>query len=141
MSGKNQYPFTANWQSTSPVPTFRPVVALWGGGSQPSAIVTGTMSGTNTIYSNIIDISRMDNIGLEVAWSGTPTGTFSIMVSNSGINFNALTFTPPLAQPAGSAAGMAIDLNQVPFKYMMLQYVNVSGAGSLAVYGQSKDLN
>lgn len=141
MSGKNQYPFTENWQSTSPVPTFRPVVAMWGGGSQPSGILTGTMSGTNTIYSNIIDISRMDNVGLEVAWTGTPVGTFSVMVSNSGINFNALTFNPPLAQPAGSAAGMAIDLNQVPFKYLMLQYTNASGSGVLTVYGQSKDLN
>lgn len=99
------------------------------------------MSATASIYSQIIDISKIDNIGLEVAWSGTPTGTFSVMVSNSGINFNALTFNPALAQPVGSAGGMAIDLNQVPFKFIYLKYVNSSGSGSLTTYGQNKDLN
>lgn len=99
------------------------------------------MASTNTIYSQIIDISKMDNIGLEVTWTGTPTGTFSVMVSNSAINFYALTFVPALAQPSGSAGGYAVDLNQVPFKYIMLQYVNASGSGTLTVYGQNKDLN
>lgn len=83
----------------------------------------------------------MDNIGLEVTWSGTPTGTISVMVSNSGINFYTLTFNPILAQPAGSASGYAIDLNQLPFKYMLIEYVNSSGSGTLNIYGQSKDLN
>lgn len=99
------------------------------------------MATTATIYSQIIDISRMDNCGLEVTWTGTPTGTFSILVSNSGISFYTLTFTPVLAQPSGSAGGYAVDLNQLPFRYMMLQYVNASGAGTLSVYGQQKDLN
>lgn len=83
----------------------------------------------------------MDNIGLEVTWTGTPTGTFTVNVSNSGISFYALTFSPALAQPAGSASGYAIDLNQIPFKYIMLKYINASGSGVLSVYGQNKDLN
>lgn len=99
------------------------------------------MASTNTIYSQILDLSKMDNIGLEVTYTGTPTGTFSVMVSNSGINFYALTFSPALTQPAGGAGGYAIDLNQVPFKYMSLQYANTSGTGVLTVYGQNKDLN
>ena len=83
----------------------------------------------------------MDNVGLEVAWSGTPTGTLSVLVSNSGINWSALTFSPPIGQPAGSAAMETIDLNQLPFKYLMLQYVNSSGSGTLTVYAQLRDLN
>ena len=141
MGSKNQYPFTANWQTTNPSTGFLPVPTGYSGGSVPSGTLSGTMSSKNTIYSNILDISRMDNIGLEVTWTGTPTGTFSIMVSNSGINFYALSFNPALSQPTGSAAGYAIDLNQVPFKYMFLQYVNSSGTGVLTVYGQNKDLN
>lgn len=99
------------------------------------------MASTNTIYSQIIDISRMDNIGLEVNWAGTPIGTFSVLVSNSGVNFNTLTFDPALGQPAGSAAGEAVNITQLGFKYMMLKYVNSSGSGTLTVYGQVKDLN
>ena len=83
----------------------------------------------------------MDNIGLEVTYTGTPTGTFSVMVSNSGINFYALTFSPALTQPAGSGGGYAIDLNQFPFQFIMLQYVNASGTGTLTVYGMNRDLN
>lgn len=139
MSSKNQYPNTYSWQATSPVTGFLP--NPYQGGSLPSGTVHGAMASTNTIYSNIVDLSKMDNVGLEVTWTGTPTGTFTVNGSNSGINFYALTFNPTLTQPAGSAGGYLIDLSGFPFKYIMLQYVNASGTGTLAVYGQNKDLN
>lgn len=141
MSGKNQYPYQFNWQSTNPATGFKPVPTIYGGGSAPSGVVTGTMASTNTIYSNIIEISRMDNIGQEVTWTGTPTGTLQVMCSISGINFYALTFGNPLAQPSGSAGGYVTYLNQLPFKYLMLQYTNSSGSGVLTIYNQLKDLN
>lgn len=139
MSGKNQYPVTFNWQASNPATGFLPTHNQ--SGSTPSGVVNGAMASTNTIYSQIIDISKMDNQGLEVTWTGTPTGTISIMVSNSGINFYALTFNPVLSQPSGSASGYVINLNQLPFKYMSIQYVNASGTGTLTVYAQNKDLN
>lgn len=83
----------------------------------------------------------MDNVGLEISWTGTPSGTISVMASNSGAFFTALTFDPALAQPSGSAGGYVVDLFTYPFKYILLEYVNVSGTGSLLVYGQQKDLN
>lgn len=154
MSGKNQYPVVLgpnsttpqapglSWQSTNPATGFLPLNAYSGTqGSLPSGTLAGAMASTNTIYTQILDISRMDNCGLEVTWTGTPTGTITVNVSNSGINFYALTFSPVLTQPAGAAGGYAIDLNQLPFKYMMLKYVNSSGSGSLTVYAQMKDLN
>lgn len=141
MSGKNQYPVTFNWSSTSPITGFLPIQAALANGSTPSGTVGGVMSSTNTIYSQIICTQNMDNGGLEVTWTGTPTGTFSVVVSNSGLTFYALTFNPTLAQPAGSGGGYAVDLNQLPFRYLMLQYVNASGSGLLTVYGQFKDLN
>lgn len=140
MSGKNQSPVVFNWQSTNPATGFLPLKANQTG-SIPSGTISGTMSSTNTIYSQIVGIERMDNAGLEVTWTGTPTGTFSVMVSNSGVNFYALTFDPVLGQPAGSAGGYAVNLNQLPFRWMFLQYVNASGSGALSIYGQVKDLN
>lgn len=139
MSGKNQYGFTFNFQSVDPrtgfLPTHQP------GGSIPSGTVAGAMASTNVIYSNIIDLAKMDSVGLEITWSGSPTGTIEVMVSNSGINFYAMTFSPALAQPAGSASGYAVSIQQFPWKYMMIRYTNSSGTGSLSVYGQGKDLN
>ncbi len=139
MGHKNQFPLVFNWQSTNPVTGFLPTHNQ--GGSTPSGVVNGVMATTATIYSQIIDLSKMDNIGLEVTWTSSAVGTFSVMVSNSGINFYALTFNPVLTQPNNNAGGYAVDLNQLPFKYLMLKYVNSSGSGVLTVYGQNKDLN
>jgi hypothetical protein len=130
---KNQFPNQFNWQTTTPVP-FKPNVAL-------SGVTAGVMSSTNTIYTNIVNVQNYDNSGLQLDWTGTPTGTISIMVSNSGAIFHALTFVPALSQPAGSAGGMVIDLNQIPFTYLMIQYVNSSGTGSLTAYGQTKAMS
>jgi hypothetical protein len=139
MSGKNQGLFTLNWQSTNPITGFLPSHPA--GGSTPSGTLAGTMSGTNTIYSNIVEMGTMDNVGIEVNWTGTPTGTFSVTGSNSGAAFYALTFNPALTQPSGSGGGYLIDINQFPFKYLLLQYVNSTGSGFLTTYGQKKDLN
>lgn len=140
MSGKNQYPVIFNWQSTNPVTTLLPLQANQSG-SMPSGVLAGAMASTNVIYSQIIDVSRMDNIGLELTFTGTPTGTFEVYGSNSGAQFYALTFSPALTQPSGSSGGYLIDLSGYPFKYLLLKYTNASGSGSLFVYGQMKDLN
>jgi hypothetical protein len=140
LSGKNQFPITFNWQSSDPAVGFVPVANQ--AGSAPSGVSAGTMSSTDTIYSQIVDVSKMDNIGLDVSWTGTPTGTLSVTVSNTGLpTFSALTFSPALAQPSGSAGYMTIDLNQLPYKYICLKYVNASGSGSLSITAQNKDLN
>lgn len=139
MSGKNQYPFTFNWQSIDPRTAFLPVPALYGGGSPPSGTVGGAMASTNTIYSQILEVSRMDNIGLEFNWTGTPTGTITMYGSNSGKNFYSITIG--IGQPAGSAAGELVNLNQYPWKYLMIGYTNSSGSGTLSGYGQCRDLN
>lgn len=152
MGAKNQYPVSLgpsalnqpgiSWQSVNPITGFLPLNGnTQGQGSVPSGVLAGVMVSTNVIYSQIIDISRMDNSGLEITWTGTPTGTLQIMCSNSGINFYPLTFNPALTQPAGSGGGYLINLNQVPFKYVMLQYTNSGGTGVLTAYAQMKDLN
>jgi hypothetical protein len=141
MSGKNQFPFVLNWQTTNPAIGYNPTP---GGADQASAlsgVTSGTMSSTNTIYSQIIPISKMDNVGVQLDWTGTPTGTITVQVSNNGNIFHALTFNPALAQPSGSAAGLCINLNQLSFRYIIIQYVNASGSGTLTGSGQAKDLN
>lgn len=142
MGHKNQFPSQLNWQSTSPVVGFLPTNSYTSNmGSVPSGNANGPMTGTSTIYSQIVDMSRMDNVGAEINFSGTASGTISVLGSNSGANFYALTFSPPLGQPTGSSGGYLIDLNQFPFKYFLLQYTNSSGSGTLTAYIQSKDLN
>lgn len=83
----------------------------------------------------------MDNIGGTLTWSGTPTGTISVMVANSDAIFYPLTFSPGITQPAGSASGLPISMTQIQFKYLMFKYVNASGTGAISGGLQLKDLN
>lgn len=141
MSGKNQYPSTFNWQATDPSLTLLPLNASTQQGSIPSGNASGTMASTNSIYSQIIDISRIDNIGITIKYVGTGTGTITVQVANADAIFNALTFDPVLTQPAGSSGGYFINLTQLGAKYIMLKYVNASGSGTLTATAQFKDLN
>ncbi len=138
MSGKNQFPFILNWQSVDPRTNFLPTPANQSG-SVPSGTLGGVMASTNVIYSQIVEVSRMDNIGLEVNWTGTPMGTLEIWGSNSAKNWYPLTFA--FTNPSGSASGELLGLGQYPYKYLLLIYTNASGSGVLTVYGQAKDLN
>jgi len=133
LGNKNQNTLILNWQSTTPIP-FIPNTPL-------SGVTSGSMSGMATIYSNIVDVTIKDNNGLEVTWTGSPTGTIQILGSSSGINFYPLTFDPALAQPNGTAGGYLINLNQFPWKYLIVEYTNASGSGNISTYLTTKDLN
>lgn len=134
MSGKDHFAATMTWVTSTPVPF------LVGRPNLPAGTAAGTMASTNVIYTNIIDVTLMDDLGLELTWTGTPTGTIEIMASVSGATFYALTFDPVLAQPAGSASGYLIDLEQFPFRYLMIKYTNASGSGSITAWLSGKDI-
>lgn len=104
-------------------------------------LLSGSMSGTSTIQSSTMVLDNLDNIGLRIKWTGTPTGTITVQCSVDNIDFDSLTFNPTLTQPAGSAGGYLVSLNQLPFSYMYVQYVNSSGSGTLTVTAEAKDIN
>lgn len=104
-------------------------------------ITNGVMTGTTTILSAAFNIENVDNIGIQVDWTSTAVGTISVLASIDGVTYHALTFDPVLAQPAGTAGGYVIDLNQVPFPWLKVKYVNTSSTGILNVYIFSKDVN
>lgn len=138
--GKSQFPSTFGWQTTSPAIGFLPI-ANTAGNSVSSGTIAGSVSGTNTIYTNILGLRQTDNQGIEFTWTGTTTGTLQVMVSNSGINFYPLTYNPAIVQPAGTAGGFVIANIGIPFQYCFLQYTNISGAGTVSAYNQNKANN
>lgn len=133
MGVKKRNSYQLNWSATANIPYNQNVAA--------SGVTNGVMTGTLTIYSNVQNVSNFDNLGLVVTYTGTPTGTLSILGSEFGDVFYALTFNPALTQPAGGAGGYLINLNQFPWAYLMVQYVNASGSGILTVSMGYKDLN
>ncbi len=99
------------------------------------------VTGTNNYPSPSTFIANLDNIGAQVIFTGTMTGTLVVEVSNDNTNFDSLTFDPVLDQPSGSALHFGIDLNQLPWPYLRFSYLNASGSGVLTVSIFGKDLN
>ncbi len=109
-------------------------------------LVNGTMTGTSVLTSEITEIRGFDNISYEADFTGTPTGTFSVQVSNSYdpiTNPNAVFVILPLSPTpvaSGSSGVVGIDINQSGFKWIKLVYTNASGSGTLNAYVSGKAL-
>lgn len=99
------------------------------------------VTGTNTYTTDTSTVANFDNIGLQVSFVGTMAGTLTIEVSNDDENYDALTFSPALTQPAGGDVKYAVNLKQLPWQYMHVKYVNATGSGTLTVSIFAKDLN
>jgi hypothetical protein len=103
--------------------------------------VSGAMTGAAVITSNPTNIENLDNIGLQISWTGAPVGNLSINCSIDGINYLPLTFGPPITQPAGAPGGFLVNLTELPYPWIQLQYTNISGTGTLSAFICGKDLN
>ena len=115
---------------------FLPVIQIITAGDM-SADITGPAT----------NISYLDNVAIQLNFTGTPTGTFSIQGSldhkeyngqivNAG-NFVPLTFSSTLAA-SGAAGQILLDLNQLSFPYIRIVYTRTSGSGSLDAYISAK---
>jgi len=105
----------------------------------PTKIFNAVTIGSNQT-STITDISQVDNVGIELVATGTPTGTFLVEVSNDYFaqgstvvtagNWVQLTLpsTPTLS---GAAANIFIDLQQLSAAYLRVSYVFGSSTGTL----------
>jgi hypothetical protein len=103
-------------------------------------IVSGDMSQAS-ITSAVSNIEFLDNIGLQLIFTGTPTGTFSVELSinysqdQQGNVTNTGTWTPmtfsstPVA--SGAAGSVYIDINQISAPWMRVKYTKTSGTGTL----------
>lgn len=88
-----------------------------------------------------IHVQYSDNIGVQFVWTGTPTGTFGINVSNTAIlgtngTITGGTWTPlvldapnnPVTE--GDAGNGFIDLNQTGAAFVQVTYVATGGSGN-----------
>lgn len=107
-------------------------------------MIDGDMSGNLT--SNIVDVTYTDNVGIQLTFTGTPSGEFAVEGSvdyddhlSTG-NWSELTFsTTP--QATGSADTHLLNLNQIPYKKIRVTYTRTSGTGTLNIHVMSKGLN
>ena len=81
---------------------------------------------------------RGGGVSITVAWSGTPTGTFSLVSSDDGgvtsraPSGSVAEFTnSPNAQPAGASGGAQWNFSEVPAGLIAILYTATSGTGTL----------
>jgi hypothetical protein len=122
------------------------------GPSGTGAIVIGTMA--SNIFGPVSVIDRIPGISYDIQWTGTPTGTFTVQVSNSYFtdpqgnvigtpnwtNLPSSSFSGTYPIPSGSAGAGFLDVVGTEAYAVRLIYTAGSGSGTLTVYGAAKVL-
>lgn len=125
----------------------RPVITAY-----PINPIVNAHSMTSTFQSPPSNINRIPGMSYDLVWTGTPTGTFQVQVSNSyqqnpdgsvkvAGNWQTLptsSFTGTYPVPAGSAGNGFLDIVGTQAAWVRLQYTAVSGTGTLTVVPASK---
>lgn len=106
------------------------------------------MTGTTVLTSPVLNIRFLDNIGIQLNYTGTPNGTFAVQVSADheqdpqGNTTVPGTWIAVALNPAPVAAGVAsniyIDLNQLSSPWLRVQYTNTSSVGVLNGFATAK---
>lgn len=104
----------------------------------PLTIANGVSMAAN-FTSDPVHVMFSDNIGIQLVWTGTPTGTFGIQVSNTatllpngsitGGTWSTYTLSSAPA-PSGSASNDTININQLPYAFIRLTYAKSGGSGA-----------
>lgn len=98
------------------------------------------VSSTNTYYSKVWSGNDSATYDLQVKWTGTPTGTLTLQVSNvpnpdESDDADWVTTTEAtMTAPAGSASGFRDVPTGPSAGKKRLKYVNASGSGTLYAY-------
>lgn len=91
------------------------------------------------VISKVTDVTTVDNIGVQLTFTGTPTGSFFIEGSVNSVTWIPLSFTP-----APSAIGVGDDLlfniKQFPYPKIRVRYTPTSGTGVLNAWVFAKRL-
>ncbi len=119
------------------------------------------VSSTTTYYSAISSILYQDTVGIELSWTGSPVGTFSVQVSNSykpqlaqsegsGAPNNGIWTLVPLVNPVTSVVSTTLstsigspiflNLNQLGAAWIQIVYINSSGTGTINAMITAKSL-
>jgi len=93
-----------------------------------SMITDGDMSGD--ITGTAVNIQNLDNLAIQLVFTGTPTGTFSVQGSVDNSTYIDVTLSPsPVA--SGSGDSILINMNNVAFTWIRVKYNRTSGTGTL----------
>ena len=87
------------------------------------------MSGTLTSQS--VPVQYESNIGIQLVFTGSPTGTFTVQASNDNLNWETMTFSEGAISASGSGSSHALSVKGFGFKWIRVVYTFSSGTGVL----------
>lgn len=103
----------------------------------PTEVIVAADMSAN-ITSDKIQMGPDKNMGLQFIWTGTPTGTFGVSVSNDdGNTFTSLSLSG-VTNPAGSGGTYWLDLVDINPDMIEVTYTASTGAGRLNVFALAK---
>jgi hypothetical protein len=122
------------------------------------SVTSGDMS-TTSITSAVTNIQLLDNIGIQLNWSGSPVGSFAIQVSadyqqdaegnvtSTGnwvplvlTYWNGTTFITDTSVPSSVGSPIYLDLTQLSSAWIRVVYTKVSGTGTLNMFLTAKQI-
>lgn len=116
---------------------------------QEWAVKNHAVSTTLTFQSAAVDVRNFDNIGFQAVWTGTPTGTLSVLgsvsqeIPTSTTVYVPITFDPDInaGAPSGSAGDLVWNITDCQYPWLKFQYTNASGSGVINLFISYKDKN
>jgi hypothetical protein len=134
------YTMWLQWSSTGLPPFF----GTWDT-SQPAGTPNHWTAPANaSAISSVIDCRTLNNVSIQVTFTGTPTGTLNFQGSgdfvpnpnniSGGYPINVGTWTsltPAPTSPSGSAITVLGNLTAVAFPFIRVNYVATSGSGTI----------
>ena len=84
-----------------------------------------------------IEVLYLDKVSFEPVWTGTPTGSLNIQVSNNKVNWSSIDST---ITPAGTGDYDYVE-KETTSKWIRLSYTRTSGSGTLKTYVVAKSIS
>ena len=92
-----------------------------------------------TVISLVTDVQSVDNIGIQITFTGNPTGDFYVEGSVNNVTWVPLSFSPaPVA--AGVGDDFLFNIKQFPYPKLRVRYAPTSGTGTLNAWVFAKRL-
>lgn len=96
------------------------------------------MTGTAVVNSDAVLMGGMKYVAIQFVWTGTPTGTFIIQVSNDGGTTWTTVDDLGTISASGAAGNHMVDVI-TGAKQVRASYTNASSTGTLNAYAQGKE--
>lgn len=92
-----------------------------------------------TVSSQWFGVRDQQELSLDVAWTGTPTGTLSLEQSfDGGTTARTVTDATFAANPAGSASNTQTNWHGLPGGAYRVKYTSSSGTGTMTVITRTR---